>query len=105
MSATRRPLVRLTEKEWMSQVVHLARSLGWATYHPLISMRSQPGFPDLVMAKDRVIFVELKTDKGKLSEHQERWREHLQNAGAEYHLWRPDDAPLVLQTLRRRPPA
>lgn len=104
MSARARLQPVLTEKEWMGQVVQLARSLGWATYHPLISMKSQPGFPDLVMAKDRVIFVELKTAKGNLSEHQERWREHLLNAGAEYHLWRPDDATIVLQTLRRRTP-
>lgn len=92
----------LTEKEWMRQVVDLARLLGWTHYHPLISMKSMPGFPDLVLARDRVVFVELKTAKGVLSPHQIKWRDALTTAGAEWHLWRPDDAETAMQTLRRR---
>jgi len=38
-----------------------------------------------------VIFAELKTDKGKLSEAQAAWIAELGAAGAEVYVWRPQD--------------
>lgn len=57
------------------------------------------GFVDLVLAKlidgaPRVLLVELKTDKGRLSGHQERW---LAASGAV--VWRPHMWPEIVATL------
>jgi hypothetical protein len=92
----------LTEKEWMRQVVDLAHLLGWATYHPLVSMKSPAGWPDLVLVRDRVLFVECKAERGVLSRHQERWRDRFLTAGAEWYLWKPADLEQVAAVLRRR---
>lgn len=93
-----------TEKEWLEQVRKLAAQLGWLTYHPHQSMRSEPGFPDLTLVRERVIFAELKRHaaSAKLSPHQEFWRGRLLAAGAEYYLWRPGDADQLVRILGRR---
>ena len=52
-------------------VVDLARTLGWRVYHTYDSRRSQPGFPDLVLVRERILFLELKSETGKLSHDHE----------------------------------
>lgn len=48
------------------------------------------GFPDLVIAGGgRLLFVELKSAKGRLSERQLIWLDRLRKAGAEVHVFRP----------------
>ena len=79
----------MKEREFQSQVVSLAKRLGYSVYHTYDSRRSEPGFPDLVCVRDRVIFVELKTEKGRLSAAQRTWIERLANADAEIYVWRP----------------
>ena len=87
-----------TEKEWQATVVDTATLMGWASYHTHDSMRTTPGFPDLVLARQnaqggRVVFAELKTDRpsSQLSEHQKRWVKLLANCGQEVYVWRPSD--------------
>jgi VRR-NUC domain len=96
----------LTEKRFQAQVVELARMSGFTTYHTYDSRRSSPGFPDLVIVKKgmgRPIFAELKTNKGKLSEPQEEWKEILEEIpGANYKLWRPSSWSEIEQILTRR---
>jgi hypothetical protein len=48
------------------------------------------GWPDLVLVRDRVLYVELKTAKGKLSVEQRVWRAALEGCGEEFHVWRPE---------------
>ena len=96
------PLADLTEKEWSAQVYELARTLGWTRYHTYRSERSQPGFPDEVLVRDRVIFAELKRETGRLSPAQEDWIGKLKRAGAEVYVWRPSDLEEVGATLMRR---
>lgn len=70
----------------------LARQLGYLVYHTHNSQGSDPGFPDLVLLKGRrVVYVELKTQSGRLSAAQREWLEGLQAAGEEVHVWRPSD--------------
>lgn len=99
-----RDLPPLTEKAWMAQVIELARYTGWRCYHPWLSIRSERGFPDLTMVRPgRLIFAELKTDKGKLTEKQEEWLMALREAGAEAYIWRPaqwDEVVAILGGLR-----
>lgn len=88
------PLNDLSEREWQTQVVQLAKLMGWKRiYHTY-----------LVMARERLIFVELKSMAGKLSASQQEWLDALHTAGAETHVWRPSDLEQVADVLRRRQP-
>ena len=71
---TAQPESLMTEKQLLECVRSLAKGLGWLTYHTHNSRRSEPGFPDLVMVRPpRLIFAELKNEKGVVSDAQERW--------------------------------
>lgn len=101
------PLTDLTEKEWDAQLFNpktgLATALGWdLVYHTLRSKGSQPGFPDRVLVRDRVIFTELKTETGKPTDRQQAWLTGLAKAGAEAYLWRPSDLGDVGAVLASR---
>ena len=72
-----------TEKQWQATVTQLAQTLGWMVYHTHDSRRSEPGFPDLVLARDRIVaaYAELKTDKPSsvLSDSQVRWLDYARD--------------------------
>jgi hypothetical protein len=92
---------RLTEKEWLSQVIRLAELFQWKTYHTHDSRRSAPGFPDLVLVRrPRVIFAELKAQRGRLTPHQLDWFAELRACQQEIYVWRPEDAEKVARILR-----
>lgn len=82
----------MTEDELLRDVRQMARTLGWDTYHTLRSRGSEPGWPDLVLAKAGVLlFRELKREQGVLTPSQERWLSHLRAAGLDADVWRPTD--------------
>lgn len=93
----------MNEKEFQGLVVDIARTLGWLVYHTFDSRRSEPGFPDLVMVRgQRVVFAELKADRGRLSEPQKEWLSRLTAApGVEAHLWRPGMHSIIIKMLGR----
>ncbi len=90
----------MSEHQLMGVVIELANVLGWLVSHFRPARTDQgwrtpvsadgKGFPDLVIVRDRVIFAELKSKTGRLTYEQGLWREMLEYAGVEYHLWRPD---------------
>ena len=90
----------------METVVEMARRLGWLVYHTFDSRKSAAGFPDLVLTEeeekgDRLIFAELKSDKGKVSTSQRAWHEALVHTGkCEVYIWRPLDMDLIERILR-----
>lgn len=90
----------LSEAAFQRIVLDLAKSTGWLIYHTRDSRRSQSGFPDLVLLKDRTIFAELKSEKGMPSDAQSMWLERLKSAGEEAYLWRPSDLPKIVEILR-----
>ncbi len=90
------------EREWQAQVTEAARLLGWRVYHTHDSRRSEPGWPDLAMVRERFIVAELKTETGKVSPAQQRWLTALRAAGVETYIWRPSDYERMVQTLRHR---
>ena len=92
----------LTEKEWARQVAELARMLSWRRYHTFRSTRSTPGFPDETLVRDRVIFLELKTETGKLSDAQKDWLSALLKASAEAYVARPSDLEDLAEVLQSR---
>lgn len=110
-----RMLRTVSEKAWTSQVIDLARRTGWIAYHSETAvmrsgrwatpMQGLAGFPDVVAVRaPRVLFVELKTQIGKLSELQEKWLAELRACpGVEAYVWRPGDLDDVYRVLLRGP--
>ena len=99
-------LPQLSEKMFMSRVVAGARALGFLVYHTYDSRRSAKGFPDLVMCHPKtgeLLFIELKTDTGKVSAEQQIWLDALTNC----KYWQGSKAlmscnfhPMVLRPAR-----
>ena len=90
----------ISEKEWQATVVEYATLHGWLAYHTYDSRRSVPGFPDLVMVRPgRLVFAELKSEKGKIQESQQEWIDTLALAGQKCHVWRPSDWSTVEKVL------
>src|SRR5687767_12429011 len=104
----------LTEAAWTEHVLALATALGWRTAHFRPARTDKGwrtavsghgvGFPDLVLARakpapGRVLYVELKSERGRLSPEQTFWLKTLAAAGAETYVWRPSDREIVLQLL------
>ena len=92
----------LSERDFQAQLIQLAELTGWRTYHTYDSRRSNPGFPDLVLVRaPRVIFAELKRERGRVTDAQRAWAEELAEcAGVEYYLWRPSDWDEVEMILK-----
>lgn len=92
----------LTEKQFTAQVKDLATLFGWLRYHTWVSIHSPAGFPDEVLVRrDRLVFAELKAEKGKVSERQQVWLDALGEVpGVEVHVWRPSDWDRICEVLR-----
>lgn len=90
----------MLERKWQKIVTRLARTLGWLVYHTYDSRRSAKGFPDLVLVRDRVVWAELKSLRGRLRAMQGVWLDALRAAGQEVYLWRPCDLDRVKEVLR-----
>ena len=101
----------MPERVWLSEVVALAKGYGWLVYHALPAQNARgrwathqmgdTGFPDLMMVHSSfgTLFVELKTNKGRLTSNQQDWLDVLHTAGQETHVWRPKDRHRIKQRL------
>ncbi len=90
----------ISEKFFMAQIRDLLKANRWRSYHTHNSRKSDIGFPDLVAVRaERVVWIELKTEKGVASAAQSNWLEALQEAGQEVFLWRPSDWKTIVETL------
>ncbi len=95
-------LPRITEKQFLAQVVELAQLCRWRCYHPWLSVRSAQGFPDLVMVRlYRILFVELKSERGTVTAAQREWLDDLALTGkVEVMTWKPSDWETLVEVLR-----
>lgn len=92
---------RLTEKQFMAQVVKLAELFGWRCWHQRDSPGTRHGWPDLVcIRRPRVVFLELKSDRGRLTPEQAATIALLRACDQEAYVIRPGTWP-VLETLLR----
>lgn len=102
-SALNAPML-LTEKAWQRLVVDAAQALGWHVHHHYDSRRSEPGFPDLVLLRPpEALFIELKTDVGKVTPAQIEFLDRLRRCNLETHIWRPSDEARAFSRLARKP--
>jgi len=93
--------VTQTERAFQNEVVRYARMMGWRLYHTHDSRRSEAGFPDLVLVRrPRLVWAELKSERGRLTDDQRAWIEELRACGQEVHVWRPSNWMIVAETLR-----
>lgn len=105
----------ITEKEWEAQLIGtpskpgLARTLGWTKCHHSRSDKrgrgagqEASGVPDWMLVRDRVIFLELKTEQGKVSAAQAEWISALHKAQAEVYVVRPRHLEEIAFVLQRR---
>lgn len=93
----------MTEAQLQTAVIECARLLGWRVAHfrPGMNQRGRwmtavqgdgAGFPDLVMARrGRLIFAELKAEKGRMSAEQDAWMEALRVPGVTVAVFFPRD--------------
>lgn len=84
----------MTEQQLQDAIIAAAQRRNWLVYHTHDSRRSQKGFPDLVLVhagQKRVLYRELKTQRGTLRPDQKTWLAHLTAAGADASIWRPLD--------------
>jgi hypothetical protein len=88
----------MTEDELLNATIYLASLCGWLTTHfraaktdkgYRTAIMGNKGFPDLVMVRERVVYAELKSDKGRMTHDQMEWSRRLIDAGQEWYLWRP----------------
>lgn len=92
----------LTEKNFSRQIYDLVRTLGYRRYHTFRSSKSPAGFPDEVLVRERVVFLEVKRQTGRLSPPQREWITALLNGGAEVYVVRPDDLQWLAIVLAHR---
>ena len=98
------PKLKTTEADLREQIRTLCKLYGWLMYFTWNSRNSPSGFPDLVLVnprQGRVIFAELKTDKGRLTQQQDEWIGALRMCEqSEVHIWRPDDITEIARILK-----
>lgn len=102
-----------TEAGFTTAVIAYARLMGWKAHHQRPARTRDgwrtavsgdgKGFLDLVLCRERVVFAELKTDRGRLTPEQKMWVGWLTAAGQEVHVWRPENWPEIERVLGRLP--
>lgn len=111
----------IAEKELQAAVIEAARLFGWRTAHfRTVPVKRGPrviwetpvqgdgaGFPDLVLVRDEVLWIELKVGGKTLSPAQAEWLEALRAAGEQAFVWTDHDwfSGVIEARLRRSPAA
>jgi hypothetical protein len=95
-------LVYPRERDFQQAVIDFAVALGWDYYHTFDSRRSNPGFLDLVLWRDRQVEAEVKLQKKQPTAEQCMRLEWLQTHGHEGYLWFPQDWEEIEGVLSRK---
>jgi hypothetical protein len=107
-----KPDLKMSEADLKEVVISVAKRYGWLIHHDLPAQNSRgrwltnvqgdAGFPDLILlhpVSGRLLAVELKAEKGKLSPLQKRWLMAF-DAGSHFNsVWKPSDMEYILYTL------
>jgi VRR-NUC domain len=100
----------VTERDWQKTVTDALSALGWTWTHfrPAKTAKGwrtplsgHKGFPDVVAVRgERVLFLELKAERGRLSSEQAHWCAALGLAGQSVHVVRPSDFDWLVEVIR-----
>lgn len=96
--------IAYTERDLREWIRDLCKLFGWKMQFTWTSIHSPKGFPDLFLAnaeQRRIIFAELKSEKGKLTPEQREWLDILYACGQETYLWRPGDIEGIADIMRQ----
>jgi VRR-NUC domain len=97
---------RISERRFAQQIVEHAELMGWRVYHTHRSEHSPAGFPrSLVLcrvrhARPRIVWLEVKAERGRLTDAQRAWVNDLADCGQEVHVVRPSQWEEVEAWLR-----
>lgn len=97
----RQLLLRATsERDFQAHVIEVALRHGWLVHHVHDSRKSiGDGFPDLVLVRpgSPVLFIELKSERGRIRPEQRMWQSWLSDSEPGRRqlvvsfIWRPSD--------------
>jgi Holliday junction resolvase len=83
---------KLTETDIRRQVTDYLQLRQYFCFYVLQGLGAYKGIPDLIAVKNgRVLFIELKTPRGRQSDYQRKFQADLEAAGGEYVLCRGVD--------------
>lgn len=100
LTSLEKHLRTIPERQLQSTVQEILTFYGWLWYHAPDNkpdrfgrvQNIRAGFPDLVAVRGRrTVYIELKTQTGRVSPDQQRWHDALRRAGNEVYVWRPAD--------------
>lgn len=74
-----------------AHVRRLMKDLGLEGMHVRNSIGSRRGFPDWEIWGTRIIYRELKTERGTLSDDQRHVSSLIKKAGGDWAVWQPHD--------------
>lgn len=111
------PAADESETDFEKMVVAYAQSLGWhvmavrrnvcvqrrnsgETYNVTPWLYDGDGWPDLTLVRDRLIVIELKSEKGRLRPDQVSWLSRLDTAKVEHYVFRPSDLEEIERVLK-----
>ncbi len=100
----------MKEDEWQAQIIEISQRLGWMVAHFRPARTKDgwatpvsadgKGFPDLIMLKgERMIVIECKSEKGKVSPEQTVWLEAFAKVTRNVHTLRPSEWDELLEIL------
>lgn len=105
--------LQVSERQFQEQIVALARLNGWRVHWTWNSLHSPKGWPDLALCRlnptargttSELVFLECKTERGRLTEAQRDWLFILGAVpGVVARVVRPSDWPDIVELLSRRP--
>jgi len=102
----------MLEKDFGHQVEHLLSLFRWRPYHHAPAYRPSGGYSDsfhgmkglpayIAVRRGRLVFAELKNERGRLTPDQNEWLDNLQQVPAiEVYVWRPADLEDIKEVLR-----
>ncbi len=79
--------VKITENDVKKQVKQLLSLKGYFHFHVLQGLGAYKGIPDIIAIRNnRVLFLEIKRPKGRLSDYQKQFQSDIEGQGGEYYV-------------------
>ena len=104
LQAVRKVRDLLKEKDITHQIRSVLKTFGIFHYKNHGGLGSAPGLPDITgcLKDGRGFWIEVKTDKGRLSPHQERFIQNINDAGGLAFVARSVDDVIEKLDLKKR---